>query len=103
MKGRRGLVVTTLATAVASAVVLFAATRNWDAINARFPSNSIVRMIEGITGLADEAVAADVQAFFAEHSVPQGTKQLAQHLERQRATVALKRREGEALAAGLKS
>ncbi|GAB3858717.1 Trp biosynthesis-associated membrane protein [Dactylosporangium cerinum] len=32
MNGRRGLTVTTLATAVASAVVLFAATRNWDAI-----------------------------------------------------------------------
>ena len=32
MKGRRGLTVTTLATAVASAVVLFAATRDWDAI-----------------------------------------------------------------------
>jgi LPXTG-motif cell wall-anchored protein len=32
MNGRRGLTVTTLATAVASAVVLFAATRDWDAI-----------------------------------------------------------------------
>ncbi|MET7424155.1 Trp biosynthesis-associated membrane protein [Dactylosporangium sp. NPDC005555] len=30
--GRRGLAVTTLATAVASAVVLFAATRNWDTV-----------------------------------------------------------------------
>jgi len=76
--------------------------RNWDRINERFPSNSIVRMLEGITALADEAVAADVQSFFAEHEVPQGAKQLAQHLERQRATVALKRREGETLAAALK-
>lgn len=32
MNGRRGLTVTTLATVVASAVVLFAATRDWDAI-----------------------------------------------------------------------
>jgi puromycin-sensitive aminopeptidase len=76
--------------------------RNWTAINERFPSNSIVRMLEGITLLADEAVAADVGAFFAEHQVPQGAKQLAQHLERQRATVALKHREGDALAAALK-
>jgi LPXTG-motif cell wall-anchored protein len=30
--GRKGLTVTTLATAVASAVVLFAATRDWDAV-----------------------------------------------------------------------
>ena len=35
--------------------------------------------------------------------VPQGAKQLAQHLERQRATVALKAREGQALAASLKN
>jgi puromycin-sensitive aminopeptidase len=76
--------------------------RNWDRINDRFPSNSIVRMLEGITDLAEESVAADVQAFFAEHPVPQGAKQLAQHLERQRATVSLKRREGDALAASLK-
>jgi len=32
MTGRRGLTLTTLATVLASAVVLFAATRNWDAI-----------------------------------------------------------------------
>jgi LPXTG-motif cell wall-anchored protein len=32
MSGRRGLAVTTLATAAASAVVLFAATRDWDAV-----------------------------------------------------------------------
>lgn len=68
--------------------------RNWDRINERLPSNSIVRMVEGITTIADEAVAADVQAFFAEHRVPQGAKQLQQHLERQRATVALKHRAG---------
>ncbi len=66
--------------------------RNWDAVNERFPSNSIVRMLEGITALADETVAADVQAFFAEHEVPQGAKQLTQHLERQRAAVALRAR-----------
>jgi puromycin-sensitive aminopeptidase len=66
--------------------------RNWDAVNERFPSNSIVRMLEGITALADETVAADVQAFFAEHEVPQGARQLTQHLERQRAAVALRAR-----------
>jgi puromycin-sensitive aminopeptidase len=76
--------------------------RNWSTVNDRFPSNSIVRMLEGVTSVADEAVSADVHAFFAEHEVPQGAKQLAQQLERQRATVALRRREGEALAAALK-
>jgi puromycin-sensitive aminopeptidase len=75
--------------------------RNWDAINERFPSNSIVRMLEGIRSLTDEKVAADVQAFFAEHEVPQGAKQLAQHLERQQVAVALRQRDGERLAAAV--
>jgi puromycin-sensitive aminopeptidase len=66
--------------------------RNWEAINERYPSNSIVRMLEGLTALAEDTVAADVQAFFAEHEVPQGAKQLSQHLERQKAAVALRRR-----------
>jgi puromycin-sensitive aminopeptidase len=70
--------------------------RNWETINGRFPSNSIVRMIEGISALVDEQVAADVQAFFAEHRVPQGAKQVAQQLERQRAGVALRQRTASA-------
>ena len=58
--------------------------KHWDAVNERFPSNSIVRMLEGITtlDLPDDAAAA--QAFFAEHPVPQGAKTLEQLLERQR-------------------
>ena len=72
--------------------------RNWEQVNERFPTNSIVRMLEGVRTLTDETVAADVQAFFAEHEVPQGAKQLAQHLERQRIGVDLRRREGTALA-----
>jgi puromycin-sensitive aminopeptidase len=72
--------------------------RNWADINDRFPSNSIVRMLEGITALADETVAADVQAFFAEHEVPQGAKQVEQHLERERAAVALRARMNRSLA-----
>ena len=75
--------------------------RNWEAILERFPSNSIVRMLEGIRSLTDETVAADVQGFFAEHEVRQGAKQLEQHLERQRAGMALRRRQGDALAAAL--
>jgi puromycin-sensitive aminopeptidase len=76
--------------------------RNWDAINDRFPSNSIVRLLEGIRTLTDPGVAADVQGFFAEHEVRQGSKQLDQHLERQRAGVDLRARQGEALAAALR-
>jgi hypothetical protein len=74
---------------------------HWDEINARFPSNGIPRMLEGIVVMSDPEVANRVQAFFREHAVPQGTKIVAQHLERQRVHVALREREGPALAAAL--
>ena len=44
----------------------------WDEMNERFPSNSIVRMLSGIRSVNDPALAADVEAFIAEHPVPQG-------------------------------
>jgi puromycin-sensitive aminopeptidase len=75
--------------------------QHWAEVNERFPSNSIVRMLEGVRGFTDAALSADVQGFFAEHEVPQGTLQLAQHLERQRTGVALRQRDGAALAAAL--
>ena len=46
-------------------------------------------------------VAADVQAFFAEHPIPQATKTLEQILERQRVNTALRTREGERFAAAV--
>ena len=75
--------------------------RHWDDINARFPASTIVRMAEGVKSLVQPDVARDVLAFFAEHEVPQGAKTLAQHLERLRVNVALREREGAALAASL--
>jgi puromycin-sensitive aminopeptidase len=61
----------------------------WEELNDRFPSNSIVRMLNGIRSIHDPALAAQVDAFLAEHPVPQGAKQLGQHLERMHVTVAL--------------
>ncbi|MEY2422262.1 MAG: puromycin-sensitive aminopeptidase [Acidimicrobiaceae bacterium] len=75
--------------------------KNWSAILERFPSSTIVRMAEGVKWLTD--AAPDVEAFFAEHPVPQGTKTLAQHLERLRVNVAFKEREHAALAKALSS
>jgi puromycin-sensitive aminopeptidase len=71
---------------------------HWDALGERFPSNSIVRMLSGIRSLSDPAVAQDVYAFFEEHEVPQGDKQLAQHLERLEVNVALRARTSDELA-----
>ena len=70
----------------------------WDHLSATFPSNSIVRMLEGIRSLSAPTVADSVFAFFTDHEVPQGDKQLAQHLERLEVNVALRRREAERLA-----
>ena len=62
---------------------------NWEVINERFPSNSIVRMLSGVRSLARPEVADDVFAFFETHEVPQGDKQLAQHLEKLEVNLAL--------------
>ncbi|MGQ0832195.1 MAG: M1 family metallopeptidase [Microthrixaceae bacterium] len=71
----------------------------WEAMNERFPSNSIVRMLQGIRAITDSALAADVEAFLAEHPVPQAKQTLLQHVERMRVTVGLCAREAAPLAA----
>jgi puromycin-sensitive aminopeptidase len=61
----------------------------WDELNERFPSNSIARMCNGIRAVSDPALAAEIEAFVAEHPVEQAKQAMAQHLERMRVTVAL--------------
>jgi puromycin-sensitive aminopeptidase len=73
----------------------------WEAIERRFPSNSIARMLEGVRALSHPEQAEEVVAFFAAHDVPQGARIVAQHLERLRVNVALRTREGPRLAAAL--
>ena len=63
--------------------------QHWDEANERFPSNTIVRMIDSVKLLNDPATAADVQGFFAEHPIEQAAKTLDQVLERQRVNTAL--------------
>ncbi len=66
----------------------------WGALNDALPHNAIPRMLGGITGLNTPELAADTAAFLADHPVPQGTRTVEQHLERQRVNVALRQREG---------
>jgi puromycin-sensitive aminopeptidase len=75
--------------------------REWAAMNERYPSNSIARLLDGVRTISDPSLAADVDAFIAEHPVPQGAKTVAQHLERMHVSVALAEREAEGLAAAL--
>jgi puromycin-sensitive aminopeptidase len=66
--------------------------RHWAEMLRQFPDNSIPRMCEGIIGLATPELEADVKAFFDQHPVKQGSKQMAQHLERLRVAVACRER-----------
>ena len=64
----------------------------WDEMNKRFPSNSIVRMLSGIRAVTDPTLAADIEAFVAEHPVPQAKQTVKQHIERMRVSVGLRER-----------
>ena len=86
---------------VAGANVWAFTTRHWHTLTKRFPSNSIARMLGGITALDTTEMVADVSEFLAAHPVPQGEKQIAQHLERQRVNTALRDRESARFAATL--
>jgi puromycin-sensitive aminopeptidase len=76
---------------------------HWQEANDRFPGNTIVRMIDRVRLLTRPEVAADVQAFFAEHAIPQATKTLDQVLERQRVNATMHAREQHRFAEALTS
>jgi aminopeptidase N len=73
----------------------------WDAINARFPDNTIPRLLGGVTTLNTPELAADVERFLATHPVPQAVKTIEQHLERLKVNVALRERESKRLGEAL--
>ena len=54
-------------------------------------------MLGGISALSTPELAAEVEAFLKAHPVPQGPLIVAQHLERQKINVQLRRRVQEAL------
>ena len=72
-------------------------TANWDELARIFPGNSLGRMLEGIVALDRPEQAEAVRSFLADHPVPQGAKQIAQHLERLEINVAFRRRESTRL------
>jgi puromycin-sensitive aminopeptidase len=76
-------------------------TERWDDALARFPHNSLSRMISGVRGVRDRALASEVEAFLGEHPLPSGEMQVRQHIERMWVTVALAERESARLAAAL--
>jgi puromycin-sensitive aminopeptidase len=71
----------------------------WDEMVARFPDNTHVRMLAGITALSTPELVAEVEEFFKVPRVKQGQKTLDQHLERLRINLAFRQRESAKLAA----
>jgi len=65
---------------------------HWNDMNRQYPDNTIPRMCEGVIGLVTPELEKDVKNFFAAHPVKQGSKQIEQHLERLRVSVACRER-----------
>ena len=65
---------------------------------ARFPDNTHVRMLAGITALSTPELAREIEEFFKTHHVKQGQKTLDQHLERLQINLAFRQRESAKLA-----
>ncbi len=72
---------------------------HWNHIDARMPRNTMVRMVETVRSLDRPSEVADIQAFFAEHPIPQGQRTLDQILERQRVNADVRQRNERALRA----
>ena len=73
----------------------------WDTMDRLYPKHGLRRMCEGVTGLATPELERDVHAFFADRKADLGGRTLEQYLEQLRIAVALREREGAALAAYL--
>ena len=65
---------------------------HWDTLTSLFAVPNIIAIAQGARFLSDPDTAADVQAFFAEHDIPQNHLTLLQVLERQRLYAALRTR-----------
>jgi aminopeptidase N len=76
-------------------------TERWDDLVARFPRNSIPRMLEAVGAVADPELAPAIHQFLDAHPVPQGERQLAQARERLDINVAFGQRIAPILAAEL--
>lgn len=73
--------------------------RNWEEMVNKYPDSALPRMCEGVVALLDRE--NEVKTFFEAHRVRVGGKLIDQHLERLSVAVALREREGNALAATL--
>jgi puromycin-sensitive aminopeptidase len=73
----------------------------WERIRTRLPFNATHRLVEGITGITDPELAAEIEAFLADHPVPEAKTLIAQHIDRMRVQVAVHQREAGHIAGAL--
>ncbi|MGH9096541.1 MAG: M1 family metallopeptidase, partial [Acidimicrobiales bacterium] len=79
-------------------------THEWDAMVARFPSNIMPRLLDGVRGLCNPpSLAAEVTGFIESHPLPAGGKSVEQILERLAVNVAFAQREAGRLATSLET
>ena len=64
----------------------------WDGLVAQYAASNLIYLAQGAFYLTAPDQVADVQAFFAEHDIPQSRLSLVQGLEKQRLLAAMRRR-----------
>ena len=62
--------------------------QHWDEVTARVAPSTVIYVASGVRTLTASSAVEDVQAFFAEHDIPQSALQLRQFLEAQRVNAA---------------
>ena len=72
---------------------------HWDELLPRFAASNVIHLAHGARIITDPELVPEVQAFFAEHDIPQNHLSLVQAMERQRMMAALRERIGGELAA----
>jgi len=76
---------------------------HWEELLPRFAASNVLHLAVGARTLTDPELVAEVQAFFAEHDIPQNHRSLVQAMERQRVMAAMRERSSGELAARFSS
>jgi len=72
---------------------------HWDELLPRFAASNVIHLAVGARTFTDPELVAEVQAFFADHDIPQNHLSLVQAMERQRMMAAMRERASGELAA----
>ncbi len=71
---------------------------HWDELLPRFAASNVIHLAQGARLITDPELVGEIQAFFAEHDIPQNHLSLVQAMERQRMMAAMRERVGGELA-----